>query len=480
MPPRSDGPAGRGTARTATRVPPEAQAPADRDGGRHAGRAAALEEERFGVDVSGFTGQLDELVAAARRGDVDLSPISVSAITARFRERLAGVAEPDAQQLAGFLDQASRLVALKASRLIPDSGIDLEPEDRADETGPVDDPGSRLADGRLFRAAVDQVLAGATGEPARSFLARTLTPEAVPTETLSISQERLVGALRGALARLPKMATVSAPAPATAVSVDARCAAVRGLLAERDPISLDELFTTATSRLEAIATFLALLEMLKRGEIRVEPDATGVVVVSAATGMDAPGSRGRRPWPSRSHAHLSRARGPDALPATAAALQAVPGLEGAGADLTRPGHCSPHHQAAGQRPSESSSARAVASSLWAPASSRSPTLPSSTAPARERGWRRRCWFSPLLEPPWSARRSPSRAGGLLTLSLQGLGLRLLSPRGPQALGHHAPSLSRIHYTVMGDAARRILRTAARMVRWITACDAASLLALSGQ
>jgi hypothetical protein len=35
-----------------------------------------------------------------------------------------------------------------------------------------------------------------------------------------------------------------------------------------------------TSRLEAIAIFLALLEMLKRGEIQVEPSAAGVLAVS--------------------------------------------------------------------------------------------------------------------------------------------------------------------------------------------------------
>jgi hypothetical protein len=149
MPRRSDRRAGGFTPRPAAEVPPAAGAPADGGAGRRWAVAAALEEERFAVAVPGFTGQLDELVAAARRGDVDLAAVSVSAITGGFRERLAGVAEPDAQELADFLDQASRLLALKASRVLPDEGIDLEAAAAAGDDAWIVDPGSRLADDRL-------------------------------------------------------------------------------------------------------------------------------------------------------------------------------------------------------------------------------------------------------------------------------------------------------------------------------------------
>jgi segregation and condensation protein A len=212
----------------------------------------------------------------------------VSAITAPYRQRLTSAAEPDAQEIADFLDQASRLVALKAARLIPDAGIELEAEDgAATDTTPAEDAGSRLAEYRLFRAAVESFLAGATEQDGRSFLA-AISPEVVPTEKLTISQERLVGALRGALARLPET-TAAAPVslPATSVSVDERGSALRALLEERGSVPLEEVFTTAMTRLEAVATFLALLELLRRGEICVEPDATGVIVVSSIVGVDA-------------------------------------------------------------------------------------------------------------------------------------------------------------------------------------------------
>jgi segregation and condensation protein A len=249
---------------------------------------ASAEEGRFPIDVPGYRGTLEQLVSGVRHGEVDPGSVPVSAITAPYRQRLTSAAEPDAQEIADFLDQASRLVALKAARLIPDAGIDLEAEDgAATDTTPAEDAGSRLAEYRLFRAAVDSFLAGATEQDGRSFLA-AISPEVVPAERLTISQERLVDALRGALARLPETsAAVPVSLPATSVSVDERAAALRVLLAERATVPLEEVFTTATTRLEAVATFLALLELLRRGEIRVEPDAHGVTRVSAVAGVEA-------------------------------------------------------------------------------------------------------------------------------------------------------------------------------------------------
>jgi hypothetical protein len=52
-------------------------------------------------------------------------------------------------------------------------------------------------------------------------------------------------------------------------------------------VPLEEVFAAAATRLEAVVTFLCLLELLKRGEVSVESDVTGVVVVvSAVTGGD--------------------------------------------------------------------------------------------------------------------------------------------------------------------------------------------------
>jgi segregation and condensation protein A len=239
--------------------------------------AAEAPEVRFPVDVPGFRGSLEQLVAGAHRGDIDLADIAVSQITAAFR-RDAAERGVDPRELADFLALASRLLVLKANRLLPDGAIDLD-EPAGDDASAVDDPGARLAEYRLFRAAAEALLAEASEQGALSFLGR-VCPEVVPSERLAIPPERLLNAFRAVLQRLPEADTLELPA--TVFSVEEKVAELRALIAGRGTLPFEEVFAAARSRLEAVAGFLALLELVKRGEARVDQDGSfGEITVSA-------------------------------------------------------------------------------------------------------------------------------------------------------------------------------------------------------
>jgi segregation and condensation protein A len=236
-------------------------------------------EPRFPVDVPGFRGPLEQLVAIAHRGEIDLAAIPVSTITSEYRARLEE-ADTDPRDIADFLALASRLVALKAARLLPDGAIDAEDETVGD-SAQVDDPGARLAEYRLFRAAAEALLADASEQGARSFLS-TVCPEVVPSERLTIAPERLLSAFRAVLQRLPDVDTLEVPL--SAVSVEDKVTEIRGLLAARGALRFEEVFAAAHSRLEAVAGFLALLELIKRGEARVDQEESfGEITVTATT-----------------------------------------------------------------------------------------------------------------------------------------------------------------------------------------------------
>jgi segregation and condensation protein A len=238
--------------------------------------AAEAPEVRFPVEVPGFTGPLEQLVAVAQRGEIDLAAIPVGEITAGYRARL-GEPDVDPRDIADFLTLASRLLALKASRLLPDGAIDAE-EAVAEDGSAVDDPGARLAEYRLFRAAAEALLADTGEAGARSFLS-TVCPEVVPSERLAIAPERLLRAFRAVLERLPEVDTLEVAA--SSFSVEAKVAELRELLAARGTLRFDEVFAAARSRLEAVAGFLALLELIKRGEARVDQqDPFGDITVS--------------------------------------------------------------------------------------------------------------------------------------------------------------------------------------------------------
>lgn len=266
---------------TASGPPEPDAAPVPPDGGPAAAPSEAP-EVRFPVDVPGFRGSLEQLVAVAHRGDVDLASIPVSEITAAFRR---GVEESgvDPRELADFLALASRLLALKANRLLPDGAIDVD-EPAADDAS-VDDPGARLAEYRLFRAAAEALLAEASEQGALSFLGR-VCPEVVPSERLAIPPERLLNAFRAVLQRLPEADTLELPA--TVFSVEEKVAELRALITGRGTLPFEEVFAAARSRLEAVAGFLALLELVKRGEARVDQEGSfgEITVTAVAPGRD--------------------------------------------------------------------------------------------------------------------------------------------------------------------------------------------------
>ena len=229
---------------------------------------------RFPVEVAGFSGSLEQLVVRAQRGEVDLDAIAVAEITASYRARVeAAGADVDLREMADFLSLAARLIALKASGLNPaESAADDEEED------PGDDAGRRLTEYRLFKAAAEALLAEAAEEGARSFLG-LVAPEVIPVERLRIPPERLAAAFREVLARLSEMEPL--PLGAVTFSVDDKMDELRARL-RGGMLAFDDLFAAVTTRLEAVACFLALLELLRLGDAIVEQDEPfGAITVRA-------------------------------------------------------------------------------------------------------------------------------------------------------------------------------------------------------
>lgn len=239
-------------------------------------RPSGGEGVRFPVEVAGFSGGLEQLVQLAQRDEVDLASVSVAEITAAYRDRLRE--HPDPLEVADFLAAASRLLALKAQRLLPDGPLEVDPG-LADDLAAVDDPGARLAEYRLFKAAADALLAPVAEDGVRSFLG-VVSAEVVPAERLAIPPERLAAAFRAVLERLPEIEPYTIAQ--VSYSVEEKSAHLRALLTERPSLSFEEVFAGVRSRLEAVATFLALLEMVRSGEIRVDQrEAFGPIRVSA-------------------------------------------------------------------------------------------------------------------------------------------------------------------------------------------------------
>ncbi len=227
------------------------------------------------VEVGGFTGSLEDLVLSAQRGAVDLRELSVAQVVSQVSRQLgARDLGGDLRDAAEALGLLARLLALKGARVTEAEPEPEEVEAAVDET----EAGRRLAEYRLFRAAMEALLLEPAEAGERSFLS-VVSPDVLPVERLRIPPERLAQAFRRVLERIQEQEPL--PVGVVTFSVEEKMAWLRTLL-RAGPMSFDAIFAEVETRLEAVACFLALLDLLRRGDVVVDqPEPFAAIRVMA-------------------------------------------------------------------------------------------------------------------------------------------------------------------------------------------------------
>lgn len=150
----------------------------------------AADPDRLTVDVDGFEGPLDLLLALARMQKVDLAHISVLALAEQY---LAFIHETERLRLevaAEYLVMAAWLAYLKSKLLLPR-------EDKSDEVASAEDMAQRLAF-RLMRLEAMQERAAQLMTRAR--LGRDVFPRGAPEKVETIRTRLFAGNIQDLLA----------------------------------------------------------------------------------------------------------------------------------------------------------------------------------------------------------------------------------------------------------------------------------------
>ena len=228
-------------------------------------------EARLQVATPVFEGPLELLLALAEREDVDILEVPLATLTDAYLTAIAELRSPDPVEMAGFLWTLSRLLLLKSIRLLPGE----EPgEEEVDLLGWEEDVRRRLEEYRRYKEVAQELMERAVSEsyafppPARSV---DVEGQETPLEV-----ELLVSAFKDLLGRVPpRPVTVTGRAWTTEQKVEA----LTGRLL-RGPVNLVDLIIECEDRLEAVVTFVALLELLRQGRVTVrQKEAFGDITV---------------------------------------------------------------------------------------------------------------------------------------------------------------------------------------------------------
>jgi segregation and condensation protein A len=214
------------------------------------------------LELEVFQGPLDLLLSLIERRQLEITEVSLAQVADQYLQAVRARPEPDAELLAEFLVIGARLLLLKSRALLP------RPEPvEADEA--FDDLAARLETYRQFRDRALEIAARLeSGAQAFAHPPRpALTPFQPPLAPLDARE--LAKLWQAILRRQPPAAPRLEP-PTRRVSVAERLADLRALLAARPRLDWDEV--AGENLDEIIASFLAVLELVRRSELQVRQE----------------------------------------------------------------------------------------------------------------------------------------------------------------------------------------------------------------
>ena len=241
------------------------------------------EQETYQIRLEVFEGPLDLLLHLIERAEIDIYNIPIVEITDQFLAYLENMQFFSLQEAADFLLMAATLMQIKARMLLPrpvveDTGLEGEEEN---------DPRQELVERLLEYKRVKAIAAELQSKEAESL---KLFPRAggyfADQETAATSDPigevtlwDLVQAFSTLLESLvPRLELEGMPREE--FSIQEKMESILACLAKQSQISFHALFTGQTSRPAIVATFLALLELIRMRKVGVRQDRVfGEIVI---------------------------------------------------------------------------------------------------------------------------------------------------------------------------------------------------------
>jgi segregation and condensation protein A len=219
-----------------------------------------------------FEGPLDLLLHLIEKQDLDITAVSLVQVTDQYLSLLRSAESIDLRALAEFVAVGARLLLLKSRALLPRSPEDND-EDEREAQAIAEDLTARLEEYRAFKQAAS-FLRELDEAGHRSFVRVAAPPgDWLPTGLERVTMKKLLKALASALERLPPEPPPER-LPRTMINVAERRAAVLHRVRGRGRLAFTLLIADCRSRLEAIVTFLAVLDLLKSEELVAEQSAS--------------------------------------------------------------------------------------------------------------------------------------------------------------------------------------------------------------
>ncbi len=224
----------------------------------------------FVVEFEAFSGPLDLLLHLLREEQLEIAEIPITRIADQF---LRVIHELGLNQAADYLDMASRLVRLKAQMLLP----------RRAEDDQWEDPRAELVRRLLEYQQIREIAVwlGRAAERRAERFARGYLPPVpeIPPPPLTLDLIDMLSAVDRVVSAIPS--PVLHRVVARPLDVEGAMRRIEQLLEDRGEFGWIEALGPRPTIVDVLSTLLALLELAKRGSLRlVQPAAFAPMVIA--------------------------------------------------------------------------------------------------------------------------------------------------------------------------------------------------------
>ena len=227
----------------------------------------------FKIQFKVFEGPMDLLLFLVKKQEVDIYEVNMTRLAAQFIEYVELMKQLDLEQAGEFIVMASTLMYIKSRELLP---VDEQVEDTEDDDAadPRWDLIRKLVEFKRFKDASDD-LQRLEIEREKVYTRR---PGSIPIDPLPMGNQLeasifdLVGAVNELLRRVAEREAAKGEIVEDRWSISEKIVSIRERLGQAGRLKFSGLFDGAHSRGEVVATFLALLELVRLRQLMATQD----------------------------------------------------------------------------------------------------------------------------------------------------------------------------------------------------------------
>jgi len=238
--------------------------------------------QQYEIQLPVFEGPLGLLLQLIEREELDITTVALARVTDQYLVYLEELEQRQVKELADFIVVAAKLLLIKSLSLLSRPS-EMSPE--AEEAG--DELVRQLQEYKRFKN-IAGLLHEREKQGLHGYVRIAPTPHLEPQLDLDgVTFHDLVAVVQEALEAIPTTPSAGNVVTPSTVTIGEQITLIEERLIRQRQVGFREVLSDATTRVEVIVTLLAVLELIKRDQVRVRQEQLfGEIVIERSEFAD--------------------------------------------------------------------------------------------------------------------------------------------------------------------------------------------------